>query len=82
MPILTIDLPEAEYRVALALPESERQRVIVNAFATARNIPNDETTAEDIAAIGESLEDEAAGRVIDGDTARQQIRERFGWQKK
>ncbi len=54
MPTLTIDLelPEAEYRFASALTQSERRRVasiaMTAAFATARNVPPaDEDVDED-----------------------------------
>jgi len=42
MPTLTIDLSEAEYRAALALPPAELRRVLadgVNRYATAPNVP-------------------------------------------
>ena len=55
MPTLTVELPETECHAALALSESERNRVAANASAAARNIPqsDDPTTEEDIAAIRE-----------------------------
>lgn len=40
MPTLTIDLPEAEYRAALALPEAERVRRAASVFAVAKNPPS------------------------------------------
>ena len=37
MPILTIDLPEEAYQNAISLPAEERERVVIDAFATARD---------------------------------------------
>ena len=39
MPTITIDLPEAQYEVALALSEAERSRRAASVFAVAPNAP-------------------------------------------
>lgn len=84
MPTLTIDLSDTEYAAAIALPEAERRRAIIvaaNYYAVARNEPPNEgddeydpPTQEDLDAIGRGLEDEAAGRVVDWEVAREEIR--------
>jgi len=54
-------------------------RLAAVAFTTAKNaVPEgdeDETTEEDIAAIGRSLAEEAAGQILDGDAVMAEMRE-------
>jgi hypothetical protein len=84
MPTLTIDLSDAEYAAAIALPETERRHAIIaaaNRYAVARNESPEEDegydppTQEDLDAIGRGLEDEAAGRVEDGWAMLTELRE-------
>lgn len=84
MPTLTIDLPETAYRAALALPEAELSRLVARVVEESdedddMTLPDYDppTNAADLAAIGRGLEDLAAGRVIPGEAALAQFRERF-----
>jgi len=80
MPTLMLELPEAAYRAALALPETERLRRAAFAFMDDEADGSDydrETDEDDLAAIGRSLEDEAAGRVISGEIALARFRGQF-----
>ncbi len=80
MPTLTLELPDAAYHAALALPETERVRRATFAFIDDEGDGPDydrETDEDDLAAIGRSLEDEAAGRIIPGDIALARFRQQF-----
>ena len=74
MQTLTIRLPDTAYRAALAFTPAERERLFAVAITTAHAALDEEeadydreTNEDDLAAIGRSLADEAAGRIIPGD---------------
>lgn len=86
MPTLTIDLPDAAYRAAVALPEADLSRLIAHAIEWEDEEYEDPTlpdydrptNAADLETIGRGLEDVAAGRVIPGDVVFARLQERFG----
>ena len=78
MQALTIELPETDYRAALAFTPEERQRLFAVAVATAeatRQAAFAEAEEADIQAIGRSLEAEARGETIPGDVLFARLRE-------
>lgn len=62
------------------MPEDERARRATLAFEEDADEPDydRETNADDLASIGRSIEDEAAGRIIPGDVVWARLQERFG----
>ena len=78
MQALTIELPETDYRAALAFTPEERQRLFAVALAAAeatRQAAFAEAEEADIQAVGRGLEAEARGETIPGDVAFAQLME-------
>ncbi|MBC8140014.1 MAG: hypothetical protein H7Y38_01085 [Armatimonadetes bacterium] len=83
MPKLTIDLPESAYRAALNFDSREQVRLVTATFIVAEAALEDipdyhrETNEADLKVIGRSLQDEAEGRIIQGEVAMARFREQF-----
>jgi len=81
MPTLTIEVPDATYRAALAFTPQERMRLVSVTFAAAEATLaaepdyDRETSEDDLEAIGRGLQAEAEGRTIPGDVLFARLKE-------
>ena len=81
MQTLTIEVPDATYRAALAFTPQERMRLVTVTFAAAEaalaSEPDydRETSEADLEAIGRGLQAEAEGRTIPGDVLFARLKE-------
>lgn len=88
MPTLTLDLPEAAYRAALAFDPAERVRLATATFIAAEatlpdeeDNPQPELTEEDLASIGQGLAELARGEGTSGEIVFARLRAKHGFPK-
>ena len=81
MPTLTIDLPDAAYRAALAIAPQERARLVAATFAGAETgaASDPMLSEEDFAAIGQGLAELARGEGTPGDVVFARLRAKHGF---